>query len=132
VSDPILMEALAAGRAAADARMTETIVAGVETEVPDPVTLETITVLTPTYSGPAMVKYPTLTVSDQDAGGQQYTAAQVTISLPSSATPLPPDTIIKPTASTVDQSLIGRRYRVTAAPQAGQTTAHRHPVEELN
>jgi len=132
VSDPILMEALDAGRAAAEARMTETIIAGVETEAVDPDTLETITIVTPTYAGPALVKYPTLTVSDQDAGGQQYTAAQVTVGVPVSAGVLPVDSIITPTASTVDQSLIGRRYRVTAAPQSGQVTSHRHPVEELN
>jgi len=132
VSDPILMEALAAGRAAAEARMTEKVVAGVETESVDPDTLETVTIITASYTGPALVKYPTLTVSDADAGGQQFATADIVVGIPISATLLPVDTIISPTASTVDPSLIGRRYRITAAPQSGQTTSHRYPVQELN
>jgi hypothetical protein len=130
--DPQLNSALAAGAARAESRMTETVVAGTEIETVDPDSLQTIVTIDAIYSGTAQVKYPTLTASDRQAGGQQVSDLSLVVKLPTKSVILPKNTIIKPTGSTVDESLVGRRYRVTGAPQSGQVTSHRYPVEELS
>jgi hypothetical protein len=35
-------------------------------------------------------------------------------------------------ASSVDPSLVGRKFRVAGNAQAGQVTSHRYPVEEVS
>jgi hypothetical protein len=129
----MLLGSLAMGRAQAESRMTETITAGPFVETIDPSTLATVrTITTTSYTGPARVKYPTLTVSERDSGGQQYAAVDIVVSVPMSGARIPVGALVTVTASTVDGSLVAREFRVKASAQSGQVTAHRYPVEELS
>ena len=124
---------LQAGRQFQEDSFTETITAGVFAKTVDPDTLETIrTMVTEIYTGAALVKYPTLTVSEREAGGRQYAAGDIVVKLPIGAFLLPLDTVIIVDDSSADPSMIGREYRVKARPQSGQVTSHRYPVEETS
>ena len=123
---------LVAGRAFVEAGFTETIRAGLWVEGIDPATYETVRTLTDVrYSGVGLVKYPTLTVSDQAAVGQQFGVQGVTVKIPISAALIPEGHTIIVDASTADPSLVGREFLVKGAPQSGQTTSHRYPVSEV-
>jgi hypothetical protein len=130
--DPFLAGAIAAGAAHAESRMTETIACGPEAETVDESTGDTVTVTDPQYDGIAQVKYPTLTPSDREASGQQVVETDVVLKMPLSAPILAVGWVVRVSASAIDQSLVGRRYRVTAPPQSGQVTSHRYPVEEVS
>lgn len=123
--------ALTFGRALADGGMSETIEAGYETAGEDPVTFQPTAVFVVESSGRAEVKYPTLTSSSRNSGGQQYETAEIIVKRPHGAPLIAPERIIRVTASNSDASLVGRRYKVKAAPQSGAVTSHRYPVEAL-
>jgi hypothetical protein len=124
---------LADGRKFQEDGMLDQITAGSFTETIDPVTLATVRTITTThYTGSALVKFPTLTVSDRTAAGQQYTTADVVVKVPIGAPRIPVNDLIVVNASTSDLLLVGREFRVKAAPQSGQVTSHRYPVEELS
>ncbi|MCU1441134.1 MAG: hypothetical protein JWP85_2131 [Rhodoglobus sp.] len=121
---------IARGRAFQEKSFTEQIEAGTWTESVDPETLETITTFAGGYAGPALVKYPDLSVDERTAVGQQYSSTDLIVKVPVAEAIIPEGTIILVTASTSDASLVGRKYRVKAAPQSGNVTSHRYPVVE--
>jgi hypothetical protein len=127
----LLAGTLGFARSMAEMTMTETIQSGTEKEGINPSTRKTELVFTVEYDGPAQVKYPALNSSTREAGGQQYELTSVVVKVPASAAIIPPNRIIRVTASTVDPSLIGRRYRVKDDPQSGAVSSHRYPVEGL-
>jgi hypothetical protein len=128
----MLSGALSMGRAQAKTRMTETVTCGPFTVSVNTETLATTrTVTSVSYAGVAQVKYPTLTVSEREAGAQQYATGHVELKVPITAPRIPINALVVVTASTVDGLLVAREYRVRAAPQSGQVTAHRYPLEEL-
>lgn len=125
-------EALARGRARANEGMTETIRAGLWQDGTDPETgSATRVLLTERYHGPAQVKYDSMTVSVSDEPAQRVPSQSLMVKVPTSAALLPEGDEIVVEASTVDASLVLRRYRVGGAPQSGQVTSHRYPVKEL-
>lgn len=126
--------ALNMGRRLAEARMTETVAIGVETEgPPDPETLEPTRVMVVHYRGAARWKYPNLASFDRTAGQQQFTEQTLMLHLPVGAdTAVATDDVVIVESSDADPSLTGRRGRIAGRPQGGQTTAHRYPLEELS
>lgn len=114
--------------------MTETVEAGQYEESVNTDTLVTErTLLTESYSGIGQIKYPSLTVSERNAGGQQVAATSPVLKIPTdSGLDIREGHLVRVTASTIDGSLVGREFRVAAWPQSGQVTAHRYPLEELS
>lgn len=126
--------ALPGFRAQAVSMMSETVSVGVYVDGVDPDTLTAIRILTEEhYSAIGQIKYPSVAVSDRVAASQQAGIAQVVLKIPVDSGPLirPNDEVVV-TASLVDQTLVGRRFRVTALPQSGNVSAHRYPLEELS
>ncbi len=123
---------IASGRSFQEASFTEIIKAGPLVPVENPVTLETDYVVRADQSGPALVKYPTLTVSEREIPGSQVAVGDIVVKRPITEPVVPVGHWFEVTASITDPSLVGRRYRVRAAPQSGFVTSHRYPVSEEN
>ena len=127
--------AVAAGRRAANARMSESVT--VTTTAPG-TTMDESTgtypdTITSHYAGIARIKYPTLTVSEKTPAGQTLAAQEVTLHLPVGlASQVGVDDVVTVTGSTVDLDLIGRTFRIKGLAQAGQVSAHRWPLESLS
>lgn len=127
------MSVLDRGRAQAQGRMTETVVAGPYSSGTDPDTGDATHTLTETtYTGIGRIKYESLTVSDSDTTSQTVATQTPTLSIPTGSPPLPEGYGVRVTASSSDGLLIDRFYKVEGAPQSGQTTSHRYPLSELS
>jgi hypothetical protein len=128
----LLAGVLGMGRAQANARMTETVKVTSEVQGdPDPVTLlPSVTETVHIASSIARVKYPVTRVLDREAATQLVAAQEIEVHLPSQ-TVVQTDWFITVLTSSVDSSLVGRKYRVRGNGLAGQTTALRVPVEEI-
>jgi hypothetical protein len=99
----------------------------------DPETLNNVEAVSVLHVVAGRVKYPSLTVSDRAAVGQVFATQAVHVHVALGAAPnVRTDHFVEVTASTSDPALVGRKFRVTGNPQAGQVTAHRYPVEELS
>lgn len=111
--------------------MTETVKVESFVEAVDPVTLLSApTATTHIASSVARVKYPNLaTVSEPELASQFVAVQAVEVHFPS-GTVVEVDWIVTVLTSSADASLVGRRYRIRGAGQAGQTTALRVPVAE--
>lgn len=114
--------------------MTETVtfyrVTGEET---DPETLEVVEVRESIATTVARVTYRTLNVSDRESGTQLLASQSPELHVPvGAAAGVRGDDRAVVDASTSDDSLVGLTFRVAGSPQAGQTTAHRFPVEEIS
>lgn len=120
-------------QAQANSLMTETVIAGIPEDGTDPVTGDaTQAIPEARYEGRARVKYNSSVVSDSGVTGALVKVQNITIKLPVQGTVLEEGDLIEVTASDVDDSLVGRKYIVQGAPDAGQVTAHRYPVTELS
>jgi hypothetical protein len=127
------LAALARGRARTEARMTETIRAGVFRDGTDPDTGDaTRELVEEHYTGKAEVKSESLNVSTSDGAAQVVASQDRVIKVPIDAPILPEGDEVEVVTSLSDTSLQGRTYRITGAPQGGQTTSHRYPAEELS
>lgn len=120
---------LTQGRALAVSRMSETVHAGSSTTTTDPVTGQPVQSGTTVYDGAARLKFASTVVSDKATGGQLVSSQNVELHCPS-GTKIPIGTVVTVTASTADDSLVGRKFKVTGRPEAGQTTAARFQVVE--
>lgn len=124
---------LARGRALADARMSEAVVVGLYTDGTDEETGDPIRVLVEShYDGPARVKYESLTVSNSNAASQPVAAQKPVLSIPTGSALLPEGDTVRVVESVADALLVDRFYKIDGAPQSGQTTSHRYPLEELS
>ena len=130
----ILAGALAYGRGQAEARFTERFTFFTAARGVDPNTLEDTMVETVRYANvPGMVKYPSATVSESMAAGQSFSEQDVQARVAVGATPLVvTDDLCRVVSSLADAGLVSKVFRVKGAPQGGQVTAHRYPVEELS
>lgn len=124
---------MARGRKLAAERMSETITVGFFTDGVDDLTGDPTRVIAgdPLYEGIAQVKYPNASVRSSVSSGQEVTAQSVIVKIPAGGVVIPEGATVQVTASTVDPALVDRFYTVTGAPDMGQVTAHRYPVEEL-
>ncbi|MDR7189778.1 hypothetical protein J2Y46_002604 [Microbacterium sp. BE35] len=124
---------LGLGRNWAQARFTETFTFYTESESTDPVTLNPTTVETVVASGVAgRLKFTNTDGRDVESGGQFPIVSRREIHVGVGTVSAAPGVLVRCTTSTVDPSLVGRVFRVSDRPQAGQTTAHRFPVEEVS
>jgi hypothetical protein len=133
-----LDEALAAGRAAAEELMRDTIT--LYRPGPDVFDRETGQTIPGApavtfYSGKARVKAEQVTESEVQAGEQEVVLRRYTVTLPYS-TRLPssgerpaPGDVVEVSAS-LDQRLVGLRLRVTGVQYSGTATAWRISVED--
>jgi hypothetical protein len=122
---------LAQGRARVEASMRETILAASYSETVGDNLATVRNLVTTHYEGVATVEYPTLAVSEREVAGQQVSAADIVVKVPVAAPPIPDGDMIRVLTSASDGALVGREFRVKGAPQSGQVTSHRYPVEEL-
>lgn len=95
----------------------------------DPVTVET-----PIHVGVVgQLKFPSLVVSGVESAGQLVAVQTPVVKVAVGSTPnVREGHFARCTASTVDASLVGRKFLVTGWPQGGQTTSHRYPVSEAS
>jgi hypothetical protein len=114
--------------------MTETVRIYSVSHEPDPENpLRKIEVPTTIYEGIGHIVFPGGAVSEISPASQTVAAQTDQVRIPSTATQLVhTDHFAIVTASTVDPSLVGRKWRLTGMPESGQTTAHRFPAEELS
>jgi hypothetical protein len=128
------MGALGMGRVMASSRLSETLkFYSVDGTTVDPETLEDVEDITVLHTVAGRVKYPTLTVSERSAVGQVFATQSVNVHVAVGSAPdVRANHFFTVTASTADPGLVGRKFRVTGNPQAGQVTAHRFPVEEVS
>jgi hypothetical protein len=125
---------LVRGRAKAAERFTESLrFYSSDGVTVDPDTLDDVEATTVLHTVPGRIKFPTLTVSERSAVGQVFATQQVNVHVAVGSTPnVRVDHFVVVLASTVDPSLVGRKFRVSGNAQAGQVTSHRYPVEEVS
>ena len=127
----LLNRALGMGRNLANVRMTETVTVGRYEDGTDEVTGDPIRVLAEThYTGPARVKYQSLTAMTRVEASQVFVEQEPMLSVPT-GTVLADGDEVHVQASTVDPLLVGRILYVHGAPQSGQTTSERYPLKEV-
>lgn len=121
------------GRLLAEARMSEVVTFyRVTGEMTDPETLETVETTEDVHTAVARLKYRTLNVSDRDSGTQLVAAQSPEVHVPArDTTGIRTDDMMR-VDSSIDPLLAGRVFRVAGRPEAGQTTAHRFPLEEIS
>lgn len=126
-----LNTALTAGRAAAEARMTDACTSRRKTGVTyDDATGNTTPTWTAVYSGPCRMKQPSAQASTGNAGEAAVLLQQLEVHLPMSAPLHRPGDEITITASDSDPTSAGRVFIVRAVPAHSQATARRYGVTE--
>jgi hypothetical protein len=132
------------GRALAVARFTEVIEVFTETlgDPPDgeidPEVIETpVPVSVPgmehTDDGiPARVKYSANAVGEREQGDQDAAVQGVEVHFPARTAGVGKNQFARVLSSTVDESMVGRKFRLQGNGSAGQTTALRVPAEEVS
>jgi hypothetical protein len=111
--------------------MTETVRVLLVHEEVDEDTLDTVLVVDEVaYDGQGRIRFPQVPNAEVDAAGQIAIKQDATLSLPSSTSGITPDMRAVVDASTADDSMAGRTFRIKGFSAAGQTTAARFTVEE--
>lgn len=128
----MLNAALGMGRRLATQLLTEDVTVGSFTDGVAEDGSPTREAESTTYEGPARIKYESMAVSERDGAGSPVAAQTPSLSVPSGSSLIPEGEEVVVNSSKADASLSGRRYKVAGAPQAGQTTLHRYPLEELS
>ena len=116
-------------RAQAESRMSETVTV-FRTELVDE-GIEPTEQRVTLYSGKARLKFSSSVASDRTSGSQFVVSQSAELHLPSGTSWVGKDPTVEVTASSSDQSLVGRQWTVKGRPQAGQTTAARYALEEV-
>ena len=128
----VLLGTLGLGRAQAEARFTETFKVFTESRVLNESTgvyVTSETALAASVAG--RVKFPTLTVAERDQGAQSPAVQDVAVHVAVGSVAASVGSFWRVLSSDADPSLVGRVFRTKGAPQAGQVTAHRFPVESV-
>lgn len=124
---------LALGRQRVEASMSETVTVGLFEDSTDPATGDPVSTAAETrYTGIGKIVYPSLNVSSRRGAGQVVVEVDVVLKVPVSATAIRDGDTVLVTASSSDASLVGRKFRVAAWPQAGEVTSHRYPLTEVS
>lgn len=123
-------------RAEAISRMSETVTVGTFSDGVDPETGDPVR--TPDdarYSGPARVRYGSITASGTASSAEQVGQAFVVqapyLSVPWGSPRLYEGDEVLVDESASDPLLIGRVYQIAGNAAIGQVTAHRYPLTEL-
>lgn len=126
-----VLQLLAAGRRAAEAKMLDTCTAGRPGEEETDGQGNVTTPLTPLYAGRCLVQTYEAQESNPVAGGATLTVQRYRVDVPVGAfAPAIGDVITINTAA-ADPNLAGRVYRVVALLHKSQATAYRLGVREL-
>ena len=121
------------GRRRANERMSETVTVGSFTDgVADDGSATRVPAVTRYASKPGRIKYESLNAQEQDGAGSPVALQTPHLSVPTGSPRFFEGDEVLCEASEADVLLVGRLYRVTGSAQAGQTTAHRYPLEELS
>jgi len=112
--------------------MTDVVTAGTFTDGTDETTGDPIRVLvTERYTGSARLRLSSQNVTNAQAPSMPVAVQEPTLSIPWGSPRLLIGDEVLCTGSE-DPILIGRRFRVQGNAQAGQTTAHRYPLQEIS
>jgi hypothetical protein len=126
-----IANALPGLRAEAESRMTDTVDVGLFEDGTDETTGNPTRVLvTERYSGKARVRLPSQNVTNAQAPSMPVAVQEPVLSIPWGSPRVFIGDEVLVTASD-DPVLVGRRFRVQGNAQAGQTTAHRYPLQEI-
>lgn len=122
------------GRRRARVRFTETLTFVRITESTDPTThkrVEHREVIAQDVAG--QIASDTLMVSEREQAAQLAATQALVAKVAVGAVPGARDgDVIEVTASTVDDTLPARRFRIEGPPQPGQVTSHRYPLSEVS
>lgn len=128
-----IAQALPSLRAEANSRMTETVQVGRFTDSTDPTTGNPVrTLTTERYNNIGRVRYGSGDVRESAGSGGPVSEQSPYLSIPHGSARCFEGDEVEVTASTADDLLVGRRYKITGNAVAGQTTAHRYPLEDLS
>lgn len=112
--------------------MTETITVGTFEDGVDPVTGEPTRVPGEVkYSGKARIRLASREVTNAQGPGDPVAVQEPYLSVPYGTVRLFEGEQVLCTASAADELLVGRMFDITGSAQAGQTSAHRYPLDEL-
>lgn len=126
-----IANALPALRMEAESRMTDAVDVGLFEDGTDDATGNpTRNLVTERYSGKARVRLPSQNVTNAQAPSMPVAVQEPTLSIPwgSSRLFIGDEVLV---SGSDDPILVGRRFRVQGNAQAGQTTAHRYPLQEI-
>lgn len=127
-----LAAALPELQAAATSRMTDTVTVGLYEDGTDETTGDpTLVLKAQRYAGKGRVRWGSREVTNAVSPGMPTTVQEPYLSVPFGSPRLHVDDTVIINASP-DPLLTGRSFRVAGAPAAGQVTAHRYPLEELD
>ena len=126
-----VQRALARARAAAEARMSETVDVGLYVDGEDENLEPTRELDTERYTGKARIRWASRDVSRVEAPAMPVAVQEPYLSIPFGSAPLFTGDEVYVSASLVDPILVGRRFTILGRPAAGQTSAHRYLLEEL-
>ena len=123
---------LARGRKVAEQRMSEVVEVGLFADATDPETGDPVrTLVVERYVGKARIRWGSRGVTNANGPAMPVTVQEPYLSVPFGAPALFDDDEVHVTASEADPILVDRKFRVQGAAIAGQSTAHRYPLEEL-
>ena len=123
--------AIARGRAAAEAGMTDTCTTRRQTGTAyDDTTGATTPAWTDLYAGPCRMRQPNASASRTSAGEADVLLQTPQVHLPMDAVLLKPGDQITLTASATDPASVGRLFIVRAVPAHSQASARRYEVTE--
>lgn len=127
-----VLQALAAGRRAAEAKMLDTCTAGRPAEEDETDGEGNVTTpLTPLYAGKCLVQTYEAQETNPVSGGATLTVQRYRVDVPVGSFAPAIGDVIQITAAAADPNLVGRRYRVVALLHKSQATAYRLGVREI-
>lgn len=78
---------------------------------------------------PARLRVSVSEPRDAEVAGQLPVVDRLEIHVPVGSADFGPDVMIIVVSSSVDEGIVGKRFRIRSAPTKGQVTAWRYPVE---
>lgn len=112
--------------------MTETVTVGLFRDGTDPVTGDPTRVLVEArYTGKARIRWTSREVTNAQGPGMPFTVQEPFLSVPFGTPRFFDDDEVRVDGSASDPILVGRQFSVQGDAIAGQTSAHRYPLQEL-
>jgi hypothetical protein len=123
-------QATLAGRREAEKLMITTVNVGYVTYTEDPVTYETIEVISPVYTGKARIRLSSPKANTVEAAGQYVAIQSLVLSLPiDGSASVGTSQVVIVTANPLDTALVGTKYRITGTSSQSHATARRFEIE---
>lgn len=120
------------GREMANARMSETVTVGIFEDGTDETTGDPTRVLVQSrYTGKGRIRWGSRGVTNANAPAMPVTVQEPYLSVPFGTARFFDGDEVHVDASTSDPILVARVFSIQGDAAAGQTSAHRYPLEEL-